>query len=366
VKHYKFILSGGGTGGHIYPALAIGEKILERFPGSDLLFVGAIGRMEMKKIPDEGYKIKGIWISGFYRDNFTKNMLLPLKLLVSFIQSFIINLIYRPSAVIGTGGYVSGPMLFCASIMNIPTIIQEQNSFAGITNKLLSKRVNLISVAYDKMEKFFPKQKIRLTGNPIRKSIIDSIQDKKIVFDFFSLDSNKKTIAILGGSLGAEKINELITSIIPFIESNEIQIIWQCGEIYYERYNYLKNRSFIRLYPFIQNMNFLYKAADLIISRAGAGTISELAIVGKPCILIPSPNVADNHQFYNANYLKEIGAAEVFNEGDPFSEIELIIKNILESKQKQFNMHRALLKMAKPKATDIIVDEIYKLIRLHD
>jgi len=363
MKKYKFILSGGGTGGHIFPALSIAEKIIERFPECELLFVGAQGKMEMKIIPDQGYKINGLWISGFDRNNYFKNIILPLKIIVSFFQSIIIHLKFKPDLVIGTGGFASGPILFVSSLMKSYTMIQEQNSLPGITNKLLSKKVKKIFVAHNNMEKFFPKNKIIITGNPIRKSFFNLNESKKSCIDFFKLELSKKTIGIIGGSLGSERINQIIESIIPFLTKNNYQIIWQCGKVYYEEIKYLEKKSFIKIFPFINKMNYFYKASDIVISRSGAISISELSFFGKPCILIPSPNVSENHQFHNANYLRKIGGAEIFSENDPVSKIEFLIKKILDSKDIQLKMRRSLLDFSKPNASELIVDEIFKIIK---
>jgi len=363
VKRYKFILSGGGTAGHINPALAIAERLENRFPGSEIIFVGAKGRMEMEKVPKEGYKIKGLWISGFKRGSVFRNILLPFKIITSLIQSFIINLFYNPSMVVGTGGYASGPILFISSIMKIPTVIQEQNSFAGITNRLLSKRVDTILVAFSDMDKFFPKHKIVETGNPIRKNLLNISKYRNEAFRFFGFDPDKKIIGVLGGSLGAKKINEIAEYIIPFLELNDIQIIWQCGKMYYKNYQNREINDSIKIFPYIKNMNLFYSMVDLIISRAGALTISELCVVGKPSILIPSPNVTENHQMHNANYLKKNGAAEIVSEDQAFKEIEKSIKMILDSEKIKSNMKKALRRISKPKATDLIVNEINKLIK---
>ena len=363
MKKYKFILSGGGTGGHIYPAISIAEKILEKFPESDLLFIGAIGKMEMGIIPKHGYKIKGLWISGFDRKNYFKNILLPLKIIVSFFQSIIIHLRFRPDLVIGTGGFVSGPTLLVSNLLKTYILIQEQNSLPGLTNKIISKKAKKIFVAYENMERFFPKQKIILTGNPVRKSLLNLKVNNKESFNYFKLQQTKKTIGVVGGSLGSKKINLIIKLILPFIEKNNFQLIWQCGKLYYKDIKHLRKKGFLKVIPFISKMNLFYQASDIVISRSGAISISELSIFGKPCILIPSPNVSENHQFHNASYLKKVGAAEIFLESDPLTKIEMLIKKILNSKDIQLKMRKSLLKISKTNASELIVNEISKIIK---
>jgi len=301
VKSIKFIISGGGTGGHIYPALAIAYGIKDNYQNPKILFVGARGKMEMERIPKEGFPITGIWISGFKRSFSLSNLLFPLKLIVSLFHSLLIILRFKPQIVIGTGGFASGPLLQVATWLNYPTLIQEQNSYPGITNRILSKKVDRVCVAFENMEKFFPKQKIRITGNPVRDYLIN-LKPNKFSKQFFDLDINKKTLVVIGGSLGSKCINNLIKSELKYIMSFGLQIIWQCGSIYYETLKELKSKS-VLIKPYINEMKHLYSAADFIISRAGAGSISELSCVAKPSLLIPSPNVSENHQWYNANVL---------------------------------------------------------------
>ena len=309
----KFILSGGGTGGHIYPAIAIADELKKRYPDAEFLFVGANDRMEMQRVPQAGYSIKGLQIAGLQRKLSLKNLLLPFKLLKSLYQARQIIQKFQPDAVIGTGGYASAPTLKAAQWLKVPYFIQEQNSFAGITNKWVSKKANKIFVAYQNMEKFFPKAKIQITGNPIREGLT-TIQDKnKNAFESFSLDENKFTLLVLGGSLGAKSINQLISSNLSFFQENEVQILWQCGKFYYDEYKE-KQTEMVQVRPFIENMNDAYAVADVIISRAGASSVSELCVVGKPVIFVPSPNVAEDHQTKNAQAIADEKAAILIKE----------------------------------------------------
>ena len=292
---YKFILSGGGTGGHIYPAIAIANELKLQFPDAEFLFVGARDKMEMQKVPQAGYEIKGLWIAGLQRKLTLQNLMFPLKLATSLLESRRIIKQFKPNVVIGTGGFASGPLLQAAGSAGIPTVVQEQNSFPGITNKLLSKKANAICVAYENLERFFPKEKIVLTGNPVRQDLIDIDSKRDEAIAFYGLDPNKKTLLVLGGSLGARRINQLIEKELQNILSQDVQIIWQCGKLYFEDYKKY-NQQNVRVVDFIERMDFVYAAADVIISRAGASSVSELCIVGKPVIFIPSPNVAEDHQ----------------------------------------------------------------------
>jgi len=319
MKQLKVIISGGGSGGHIFPALAIAKSIEQKVPNVELLFVGAISKMEMEKIPSAGYNIKGLWISGIQRRLTYLNLIFPFKLIHSLISSIIIINKFKPDLVIGTGGFASGPILYIASKKNLPTIIQEQNSYAGITNKLLSKHVNKVCVAYPKMDKFFPKDKIVFTGNPIRESIIHNQAIKEISIKMFNLNSNQSTVLVIGGSLGARSINVSILNGLDVFKSNKLNLIWQTGKGFSNKASSavkkIKTKG-INTYSFIKEIDLAYKAADIIISRAGAIAISELCSIGKPVILIPSPNVAENHQFKNAQSLVNKNAALLVNDLD--------------------------------------------------
>lgn len=319
MKQLKVIISGGGSGGHIFPALAIAKSLEQKVPNVELLFVGAISKMEMEKIPSAGYNIKGLWISGIQRRLTYLNLIFPFKLIHSLISSIIIINRFKPDLVIGTGGFASGPILYIASKKNLPTIIQEQNSYAGITNKLLSKHVNKVCVAYPKMDKFFPKDKIVFTGNPIRESIIHNQAIKEISIKMFNLNSNQSTVLVIGGSLGARSINVSILNGLDVFKSNKLNLIWQTGKEFSNKASSavkkIKTKG-INTYSFIKEIDLAYKAADIIISRAGAIAISELCSIGKPVILIPSPNVAENHQFKNAQSLVNKNAALLVNDVD--------------------------------------------------
>ena len=358
----KFILSGGGTGGHIYPAIAIADELKKRYPDAEFLFVGANDRMEMQRVPQAGYSIKGLQIAGIQRKLSLKNLLLPFKLLKSLYQARQIIQKFQPDAVIGTGGYASAPTLKAAQWLKVPYFIQEQNSFAGITNKWVSKKANKIFVAYQNMEKFFPKAKIQITGNPIREGLA-TIQDKnKNAFESFSLDENKFTLLVLGGSLGAKSINQLISSNLSFFQENEVQILWQCGKFYYDKYKE-KQTEMVQVRPFIENMNDAYAVADVIISRAGASSVSELCVVGKPVIFVPSPNVAEDHQTKNAQAIADEKAAILIKETELKDNFQKIFLEIFNDKQKRKILSENIKALAKPNATKQIVDEIIKIIK---
>ena len=358
----KFILSGGGTGGHIYPAIAIADELKKRYPDAEFLFVGANDRMEMQRVPQAGYSIKGLQIAGIQRKLSLKNLLLPFKLLKSLYQARQIIQKFQPDAVIGTGGYASAPTLKAAQWLKVPYFIQEQNSFAGITNKWVSKKANKIFVAYQNMEKFFPKAKIQITGNPIREGLT-TIQDKnKNAFESFSLDENKFTLLVLGGSLGAKSINQLISSNLSFFQENEVQILWQCGKFYYDEYKE-KQTEMVQVHPFIENMNDAYAVADVIISRAGASSVSVLCVVGKPVIFVPSPNVAEDHQTKNAQAIADEKAAILIKETELKDNFQKIFLEIFNDKQKRKILSENIKALAKPNATKQIVDEIIKIIK---
>ena len=358
----KFILSGGGTGGHIYPAIAIADELKKRYPDAEFLFVGANNRMEMQRVPQAGYSIKGLQIAGIQRKLSLKNLLLPFNLLISLYQARQIIQKFHPDAVIGTGGYASAPTLKAAQWLKVPYFIQEQNSFAGITNKWVSKKANKIFVAYQNMEKFFPKAKIQITGNPIREGLA-TIQDKnKNAFESFSLDENKFTLLVLGGSLGAKSINQLISSNLSFFQENEVQILWQCGKFYYDEYKE-KQTEMVQVRPFIENMNDAYAVADVIISRAGASSVSELCVVGKPVIFVPSPNVAEDHQTKNAQAIADEKAAILIKETELKDNFQKIFLEIFNDKEKRKILSENIKALAKPNATEQIVDEIIKNIK---
>ncbi|MCH1417707.1 MAG: undecaprenyldiphospho-muramoylpentapeptide beta-N-acetylglucosaminyltransferase [Flavobacteriaceae bacterium] len=360
MKPSKYIISGGGTGGHIYPAIAIADGLKAQDPSAQIIFVGASGKMEMEKVPQAAYNIHGIWISGLQRKQLWRNILFPLKLGISLLQSLLIWVRYRPDVLIGTGGFASGPMLFMGNLMGSKTLLQEQNSYPGITNKLLAKKANAIAVAYPGMERFFPKEKISYTGNPLRSSLLQIEGLKDQALKHFGLSGNRKQLVILGGSLGAQRINELVATQLELFNSLDLDVIWQCGKLYFDRYQQLATDR-IKIYPFIKEMNLLYSIADIIISRAGAASVSELCLVGKTTLLIPSPNVAENHQFHNANALVRQNAAILIEEKDLDQSFETVFRAVVESPKKQLELKKNIRLMAKPEATKEIIKIINNL-----
>ena len=359
---YRFILSGGGTGGHIYPAIAIANELKRRHPDAEFLFVGAEDRMEMEKVPQAGYRIEGLWISGLQRKLTLKNLMFPFKLISSLLKAGKIVTKFKPDAVVGTGGFASGPLLKVASGRGIPCVLQEQNSFAGITNKLLKNKVAKICVAYDGMERFFPKEKIVKTGNPVRGDLVEAGSSRGVAINFFGLKNDRPIILVLGGSLGARRINQLIEQQLPFFKELGAQVIWQCGKLYYAEYKKYESED-VKVFDFLNNMSYAYSAADIILSRAGAGSVSELCIVGKPVVFIPSPNVAEDHQTKNAEALLAEDAALMLKEKDLDTQFEAVFKKLYESKEKQVKLGGNMKRMAMPEATSKIVDEIEKLIK---
>lgn len=362
MKPYKFILSGGGTGGHIYPAIAIANELRSQYPNAEFLFVGAKDRMEMEKVPKAGYKILGLWISGLQRKLSLKNILFPFKLMSSLHRSYKIIRTFKPDVAIGTGGYASAPLLRAASNKGIPCLIQEQNSHAGITNKWLSKKVQCICVAYEGMNKFFPLKKIIVTGNPVRQDLLDIDSKKSEAIAYFNLNPNKKTVLILGGSLGAKRINELIDSSISYFLTFDLQVIWQSGNYYVEKYRNKGNEN-VQVHAFINRMDLAYAAADFIISRAGALSVSELCLVGKPVIFIPSPNVTEDHQTKNALAISDQNAALLLRESELDEKFETEFSKLFNSEEKQRTLSENIIKLGKPNATKDIVAEIKKLIK---
>lgn len=360
-RQLKVIISGGGTGGHIYPAISIADEIKRRNPDADILFVGATGRMEMEKVPQAGYKIEGLWITGIERKLTLKNLSFPLKLISSLLKARKIISRFKPDVVIGTGGFASGPLLKMANSANIPTLIQEQNSFPGITNKLLGKNANVICTAYDDLERFFPVEKIKKTGNPVRPDILDIASKKDEAKAYFKLKEDRITLLVLGGSLGARRINQLIAEHQGMLEENRVQVIWQTGSFYFEEYKKLDS-DHVQTHAFLNRMDLAYAAADIIISRAGAGSVSELCIVGKPVIFIPSPNVAEDHQAKNALALSNKNAAVVIRENELEEKFRRSILELLDSAEKREELSENIKKLALPGATKAIVDEVEKLV----
>ena len=358
----RIILSGGGTGGHIYPAISIANEIKNRDNNSEILFVGAKDKMEMNIVPIHGFKILGLWISGFNRKNIFKNLLVPFKLLVSTFQAIIIIKKFNPNVVVGTGGYASGPTLFVANLFKIPTLIQEQNSYPGITNKILSKKVKTICVAYKNLDKFFPKNKLVLTGNPVRSTISSNSDYFDESINYFKLDNNKKTLLVVGGSLGSREINKAIYSMIDYLEYLNLQVIWQCGKLYYDHYKSKVDSENIKLYDFIDQINLAFSVSDFIVSRAGASSVSELSIVGKPVIFIPSPNVAENHQLKNAEAIVNNEAAILVEEKNLKEDLKKEISMLNSSSELRNKLSKNIKKLAFVNATNDIVDEIKKIM----
>ena len=361
MKPYKFIISGGGTGGHIYPAIAIANELKLRYPDAKFLFVGAKDKMEMEKVPQAGYDIKGLWISGIQRKLTLKNLSFPFKLISSLWKANSIINKFKPDAVIGTGGFASGPTLMMANRKGIPTLVQEQNSYPGITNKLLSKKAQKICVAYDNLERFFPTDKIIKTGNPVRQDLLSIHTKVEEAKEFFNLKEKKKTVLILGGSLGARRVNQLIESQLDFFKSQKVQLIWQCGKLYFEEYKKYNDLENVQVHQFLNRMDLAYAAADFTISRAGASSVSELCIVGKPTIFIPSPNVAEDHQTKNAKSIADKHGAILIREKE-LETFPIVFETLLKDQGKQGSLSENIKELALPNATNHIVNEIEKLI----
>ena len=365
-KEYRIIISGGGTGGHIFPALSIADAIRAKHPEAKILFVGANNRMEMQRVPDAGYDIVGLPIAGFDRKNLLKNFKVLWLILKSQRMAKKIIKDFAPQAAVGVGGYASGPTLKMAAKMNIPTLIQEQNSYAGVTNKILSKRAKLICVAYDGMERFFPHEKIKKTGNPVRKNLLDMRANRKEAMKAMQLDENKKCVLIVGGSLGARSINEGVLANLELIKANrDIQFVWQTGKLYFEE---MKRRveefgipENLTITDFVSNMANALSAANLVVSRAGAGSISEFALLGKAVILVPSPNVSEDHQTKNAMALVEKDAAIYVADANVKEEL---IKKAIETvndDNKISQLESNIEKMGKPNAAEDIANEVMML-----
>lgn len=365
MRKHRFIVSGGGTGGHIFPAIAIADALVDRLPDSEILFVGAEGKMEMEKVPQAGYKIKGLKVTGLKRSLTWKNLLFPFKLTTSLIQARKIVRNFNPEVVIGVGGYASAPTVAMASLMGIPTLIQEQNSYAGLTNKWLARRVDRICVAYEGMEVFFEAEKIVHTGNPVRKNLMD-LPDKIDALKHFGLASNKKTILVFGGSLGAKTLNQAMAGGTDEIrKSKDVQFIWQIGSFYKDAFIECETAKLANVTPlvFIQRMDLAYACADLVICRAGALTVSELCVLGKASILVPSPNVAEDHQTANARAMVKMGAAEMVTD---FEAVNVLVDKALamiHGTEKLEEIKKNSLALGRPDATRDIVNEILKIMK---
>lgn len=362
----KVIISGGGTGGHIFPAIAIANALRRIQPDIEILFVGALGKMEMEKVPAAGYKIIGLDIQGINRQSLLKNIFLPFKMVKSLMKARQIIKEFNADVAVGVGGYASGPLLMMANMMNIPTLIQEQNSFAGKTNISLGKKAKRICVAYEGMEKFFPAQNILLTGNPIRRASVEIEGKREEAIASFGLDSNKKTILLTGGSLGAGTLNDCIKQGFDKLDAAGVQVIWQCGGYYYDKLKTeigSKLPSSIKLMPFLQDMSLAYAASDVIIARAGAGTISELCVIGKPAVLVPSPNVAEDHQTKNAMALVNKSAALMVKDVDARNVLVEEVLSLLNDTTKSNQLSENIKKLALLDADEVIAKEVLGLIK---
>ena len=366
-QQFNVLVSGGGTGGHSFPALSIANEVRRRYPEANILFVGAEGRMEMEKVPAAGYKIIGLPVSGFDRKNLLRNFKVVARLLKSMGMARSILKDFKPDIAIGVGGYASGPMLKAAQKQGIPTLLQEQNSFAGVTNKLLAARADCICVAYEGMERFFPADKIVLTGNPVRRNLLDCGATPEQARQAMGVDPNKKTILIIGGSLGARTINNAIIEGLSKIgEAYNVQVIWQTGKFYDQQCSEALRASGVKnvvQMPFISNMDMAYRAADLVVSRAGASSISELQLLGKAAILVPSPNVAEDHQTKNAMALVKHDAAIMVRDADAAAQLVDTMLDTVVDADKTAQLGDNVEKMALRDAAEHIVDEVEKIIK---
>ena len=359
--NYRFLISGGGTGGHIYPAIAIADALKATYPDAEFLFVGAQGRMEMELVPKAGYQIKGLWITGIQRKFSLRNLLLPLMLLSSLLKSFFLLLKFKPDYVVGTGGFASGPLLFVASVLKIPYLIQEQNAFAGLTNKWVSPKADVICVAYPNMDRFFPKSKVVITGNPIRSSLVANPIDRAAAASIYDFNTSDRVVLMLGGSLGSAAMNKWLSEQLNIITIRGFKVLWQCGKIYYNTYKDYESKS-VKVVPFIENMGAVYELASGIISRAGAGAISELAGVGKPTLFIPSPLVAEDHQTKNAESMVALNAAMILRENEMSD--SSILKRFLEYVQSRNQaMGNRFKAESRPRAAETIVQLIAERLR---
>ena len=369
MEKLKVIISGGGTGGHICPAISIANELRERLPETDILFVGALGKMEMERVPAAGYRIVGLPVMGFPRKPSFKMVTFFLKLIQSIYLASKVISDFKPDVAIGVGGFASGPVLKAAVRKGVPAVLQEQNSYAGVTNKILSAKVNKICVAYPNMERYFPAEKIVLTGNPVRKNLIESIVNKEEALEYFKLDSKKQVVLIVGGSLGARTLNESVMDNLELIRETDVQIIWQTGSYYYkEMLERLSTNCPVNLLPmeFVSRMDLAYSVADVVISRAGAGTISELCLLGKPSVLVPSPNVAEDHQTKNAQSLVDNQAALLIKDVDSKASLLKETFKLLGDKQRLKSLSENILKLGRPNAAKDIVEVILEVVKRKD
>lgn len=362
---YRLIISGGGTGGHVFPAIAIASAFRSRYPDAEILFVGAQGRMEMTRVPEAGYKIEGLWISGLQRKFTFSNLLFPFKLLSSYLKARAIVGRYKPHAVIGTGGYASGPVMLAANRFKVPSLVQEQNSYAGLTNKKLAKRAKKICVAYPNMGKYFPAEKLVMTGNPVRSDLLNLTTKRSEALKFFAFSERERTLLIIGGSLGAKTINESVLSGLDKLIDAQVQVVWQTGKMYYDNIKLMtadKDLRRIRIYDFIKQMDLAYASSDAVISRSGALAISELCIAGKPAILVPSPNVAEDHQTKNAMALVNEKAAIMIKDREARKKLVDEALKLVYDHQQSDRLSKNISALGRPHAAEEIVNEIEKLI----
>ncbi len=369
---YRIIISGGGTGGHIYPAIAIANALRAMRPDTEVLFVGAQGRMEMQKVPEAGYRIEGLWISGLQRKLTADNLAFPLKVIASVVKSFGILAKFRPDVAVGVGGFASGPLLYAASLKKIPALLQEQNSYAGLTNKMLANQVQKICVAHHGMERFFPKDKLVFTGNPIRHDIVtlaaEGVDRRRAEgLEYFGLSADQPTLLVVGGSLGARTLNESVLAGVEKLTAQGVQVIWQSGKSAYqamgEQLAAVDHRPGIQLREFLTRMDLAYAVADVVVSRAGALAISELALVRKPVIFVPSPNVAEDHQRKNAEALvKEDAALMVLDADAPKQLIDQAIA-LLNDPSRQRALQQNIGQLARPEAAQQIAEEVLSLVK---
>ena len=355
---YRFLFAGGGTGGHLFPAVAVAEQIREMKPEADILFIGTKDKIEGRVIPKLGFKFKPIWIKGFSRKINFENLLFPIKLFVSMIQSLLINISFKPNVAIGSGGYVAGPAIWAASVLGAKIILIEQNSYPGVTTRLLERYAREVHLSFQESRKYLRREKIHhFTGNPVRKNL--GRMEKNEALRKFGLAGEKKTLLVIGGSLGARSINEAIAANVKKLEENKIQVIWQTGKNYFEKFK-LMNSDSVKVYDFIEDMNSAYSACDLLLARAGATTIAELLNLGIPSILVPSPNVAENHQYFNAKSLSDKEAAILIQDIELQEDLVKSVLGVLNSKSKLFDLKKKALQMAKPDAAKVIAQNAIK------
>lgn len=365
MKIERAIISGGGTGGHIFPAIAIADELKRRNPDVEILFVGAVGKMEMTKVPEAGYKIEGLEIVGLKRKLALSNFALPFKIIKSLLKARKIVKSFNPQVVVGVGGYASGPTLKAATMLKYPSIVQEQNSFPGKTNKILSKSVTKICVAYDGLERFFPKEKIVITGNPTRKEMVEIEGKEKEGFEFYGFDSERPVILIIGGSLGARTLNESVVDYLDELAFDNVQVLWQCGKLYHEQLLEKlsgKEMGAVKMVQFIERMDLAYAIADVVISRAGAISVSELCLVKKPTILVPSPNVSEDHQTKNAMALVEKNAAILVKDVDAKAELLVEAIRLIGDAQQKAELIKNIETLGRPNATSEIVNVLEGIV----